>query len=110
MKEERNYLDFKARVAILKELERVCGKHGDFAIYQPGENDRTVAERMGCTVANVAGIRNQMIGPVRGAPAPAQGESDLEKRLARIESFLARAYGFTPEPTAAQANGQSRLF
>jgi hypothetical protein len=88
----RNSIGYKERNAIFARLVQVCRKPpGDeFAVYDPGHDDDTVAaemtERLGRTIAptNVAFVRKSEIGLLRPPRVPAPSPKTLAEEAASI--------------------------
>lgn len=92
----RNNLNFGQRLAILRALEAVCRREGEFAAFDAGHNDRTVAAGMDfpCTNHNVAGLRIAEIGQLRTTRTPTAPAPDeaTEARIASLEAAVARLF------------------
>lgn len=69
-------------------LRQVCRQVNGFAVYDPGFDDAKIAEKMCCTVHNVAGLRKNLIGDMAGKQ-PALTPLNLLRRIEALEAWAA---------------------
>ena len=86
---KKTSLDFTQRYALAKIIERHCRRVGEFAVYDPGHSDESIAASVDfrCSHHNVATIRKDLIGNF--APRSTASTADQGDRLSRLERALA---------------------
>lgn len=87
MTDKRSMLKQGQVLELYVKLKPVCASVDGFAVYAEGYSDARVAEEFGCTPANVAGLRNRMIGRIRPKPADVVG---TKARLDTHEHAIAK--------------------
>lgn len=96
------HLTMKQRLQVYEVLKALCKKHGDYAVYDKGWNDRTVAElatsqlEFPVHTAHVAHIRLEMMGQTQKVAKSGEFEElkgqllDLLARVTLLESKVGR--------------------
>lgn len=85
----RQKSDFATAIKVAKFLETVCRKEGDYAVYEKGYDDHSIADKFSVSFRTVANVRRQTIGPMRSV-AENEADESLEKRITDIEEYLTR--------------------
>ena len=96
----KSMLSLKNKIEVFEFLKTCCRKTEDGkAEYLEGWNDAKVAVHFGVTAANITGVRNEMIGKLRGTSpiaamhnATQQRFEKLEERVSRLEDFVTKRF------------------